>query len=101
MLAVRGPKEKRLSTIGKVSKLPEETMDTLRTIIERTKTSEGEEGVFVKPSVVVEATYQEIQETDEYTSGFALRVPKIVRFRTDKTVNDVDSVEKLQKLYEL
>ena len=55
----------------------------------------------MKPSVVVEATYQEIQETDEYTSGFALRVPKIVRFRTDKTVNDVDSVEKLQKLYEL
>jgi len=101
LLAVRDPKEKRLYTIGKVSNLPEETMDTLRTIIERTKTSEDEEGVFVKPSVVAEATYQEIQETDEYTSGFALRVPKIVRFRTDKTINDVDSVEKLQKLYEL
>lgn len=54
-----------------------------------------------KLSVVVEATYQEIQETDEYTGGFALRVPKIVRFRTDKTINDADSVEKLQKLYEL
>jgi len=46
-------------------------------------------------------TYQEIQETEEYTSGFALRVPKIVRFRTDKTVSEVDNVEKLKKLYEL
>jgi len=101
LLAVRDPSEKKLYTIGKVSNLPEETMDTLRTIIERTKTSEDDEGVFVKPSIVVEATYQEIQETDEYTSGFALRVPKIVRFRTEKTVGDIDSIKKVQKLYEL
>jgi DNA ligase-1 len=101
LLAVRDPKEKRLYTIGKVSNLPEQTMDTLATIIERTKTSEDDEGVFVKPTVVVEITYQEIQETDEYTSGYALRVPKIVRFRTDKTIEEIDTIEKLKKLYEL
>jgi DNA ligase-1 len=101
LLAVRDPSEKKLYTIGKVSNLPDETMDALRRIIENTKTSEDDEGLFVKPSVVVEATYQEIQETDEYTSGFALRVPKIVRFRMDKAVNEIDSVEKLKKLYEL
>jgi len=101
LLAVRDPSEKKLYTIGKVSNLPEEAMDALKTIIENTKTSEDDEGVFVKPSIVAEVTYQEIQETDEYTSGFALRVPKIVRFRTDKTVNEIDSVEKLKKLYEL
>lgn len=101
LLAVRDPEEKRLYTIGKVSNLPEETMDTLRTVVERAETAKDEEGVFVKPSTVVVVTYQEIQETDEYTSGFALRVPKIVRFRTDKEVSEIDSVEKLQKLYEL
>ncbi|MEM3770501.1 MAG: ATP-dependent DNA ligase [Candidatus Bathyarchaeia archaeon] len=101
LLAVRDPKEKRLYTIGKVSNLPEQTMDTLATIVERTKTSGDDEGVFVKPTVVVEVTYQEIQETDEYTSGYALRVPKIVRFRTDKTIEEIDTVEKLKKLYEL
>jgi DNA ligase-1 len=101
LLAVRDPSEKKLYTIGRVSNLPEETMDTLKTIIDNTKTSEDSEGVFVKPSVVVEVTYQEIQEADEYTSGFALRVPKVVRFRTDKTVGDIDTVEKLKKLYEL
>jgi DNA ligase-1 len=101
LLAVRDPKEKRLYTIGKVSNLPEQTMDTLATIVEKTKLSEDYEGVFVKPTVVVEVTYQEIQETDEYTSGYALRVPKIVRFRTDKTIEEIDTIEKLKKLYEL
>jgi len=73
LLAVRDPKEKKLYTIGKVSNLPEKTMGTLRDIIEETKISADERGVFVNPSVVVEATYQEIQETDEYTSGYALK----------------------------
>lgn len=101
LLAVRDPVEKRLYTIGKVSNLPEETMDAIGTIIEKTKTSEDDEGVYVKPTVVVEVTYQEIQETDEYTSGYALRVPKIVRFRTDKTIEEIDNVEKLRKLFEI
>lgn len=101
LLAVRDPKEKKLYTIGKVSNLPEQTMDAIRTIVERTKTSEDEEGVYVKPAMVAEVTYQEIQETDEYTSGYALRVPKIVRFRTDKTINEIDTLDKLKKLYEL
>jgi len=101
LMAVRDPKEKRLYSIGKVSNLPEETMENLRERVEQTKVGEDEEGIFVKPSLVVEATYQEIQETDEYTSGYALRVPKIVRFRPDKRMEEIDSLEKLHKLYEL
>jgi len=101
LLAVRDPAEKKLYTIGKASNLPEDTMDALRDIVEQMRVSIDDEGVFVKPSVVVEATYQEIQETDEYTSGYALRVPKIVRFRPDKKIEEIDSVEKLHKLYEM
>jgi len=101
LLAVRDPKERRLYTIGRVSNLPEDAMDALRDIVEHTRISEDDEGVLVKPSVVVEATYQEIQETDEYTSGYALRVPKIVRFRPDKKIEEIDDFEKLHKLYEM
>jgi len=101
LLAVRDPKERKLYTIGRVSNLPEDAMEALRDIVEQTKISEDDEGVLVKPSVVVEATYQEIQETDEYTSGYALRVPKIVRFRPDKKIEEIDDFEKLHKLYEM
>ncbi len=101
LLAVRDPKKKRLYTIGKVSNLPDDTMERLRDLVDQMKVSQDDEGTLVKPSVVVEATYQEIQESDEYTSGFALRVPKIVRFRPDKKVEEIDDVGKLTKLYEM
>jgi len=101
LLAVRDPAEKKLYTIGKVSNLSEEVMEELKDIIEENRINADDEGVFVKPTVVVEATYQEIQETDEYTSGYALRVPKVVRFRPDKKVDEIDDLSKLKKLYEL
>jgi DNA ligase-1 len=101
LLAVRDPNEKRLYTIGRVSNLPEQTMEALRNILDKTKIGEDRDGVFVKPSIVVEVTYQEIQRTEEYTSGYALRVPKIVRFREDKKVEDIDNLKKLAKLYDL
>ena len=100
-MAVRDPEKKKLYTIGRVSNLPEDVMATLKDVVEQTRIGEDEEGIFINPSIVVEATYQEIQETDEYTSGYALRVPKVVRFWHDKKVEEIDDVGKLQKLYEL
>jgi DNA ligase-1 len=101
LLAVRDPSEKKLYAIGKVSNLSDEAMDALGTIVEKTKAGGDDEGIFVKPSVVAEVTYQEIQETSDNASGFALRVPKMVRFRMDKTVDEIDTIEKLRKLHEL
>lgn len=101
LLAVRDPSAKKLYTIGRVSNLPNSIMEELKEIVERNRTGADDEGIFVKPSVVLEATYQEIQETDESTSGYSLRVPKVVRFRTDKTVDEIDDLNKLKKLFEL
>lgn len=101
LMAVRDPTKRKLYTIGKVSNLPENVMETLRNVVEQTRIGGDADGVYVKPSVVMEVTYQEIQKTDEYTSGFALRVPKVVRFRPDKRVEEIDTLGKLQKLYEI
>lgn len=101
LLAVRDSEERKLYTIGRVSNLPEDVMASLRRSLEEMKMGEDKEGIFVKPRIVTEVTYQEIQETNEYTSGYALRVPKIVRFRTDKKIDEIDDLEKLKKLYEL
>jgi DNA ligase-1 len=101
LLAVRDPSAKKLYTIGRVSNLPENIMEELKDIVERDRTGADDEGVFVKPSVVIEATYQEIQEAVDSTSGYSLRVPKVVRFRTDKSVDEIDDLNKLKKLFEL
>ncbi len=76
-------------------------MEELRNVVESAKYAQDDEGVFIKPSIVVEVTYQEIQIASDYTSGYALRVPKVVRFRPDKSVDEIDTLEKMQKLYEL
>lgn len=54
--------------------------------------------VKVKPEVIVEAEYEEIQKSPNYSSGYALRFPRLKQFREDK--EEADSVEKVENLYE-
>lgn len=58
-----------------------------------------EEGrkVEVRPEVIVEAEYEEIQESPNYSSGYALRFPRMKSFREDK--EKPDSLEKIKILY--
>jgi len=52
------------------------------------------------PEVVFEVGYEEIQRSPVYSSGYALRFPRFLGVRNDKTVGDADSVEKVERLYQ-
>jgi DNA ligase-1 len=54
--------------------------------------------VKLKPRVVVEVAYEEIQKSPTYESGYALRFPRLVRVRTDKGPEDADTVERVDKM---
>jgi DNA ligase-1 len=56
--------------------------------------------VTVKPEVVVEVTYNEIQRSPQYSSGFALRFARITRIRDDKNPEQATTLAELQALYE-
>ncbi|MBU7011053.1 MAG: ATP-dependent DNA ligase [Theionarchaea archaeon] len=56
--------------------------------------------VYVAPEVVVEVAYNEIQKSPTYPSGYALRFARIKRIREDKSSEDTDTLERVQKLYE-
>jgi DNA ligase-1 len=60
-----------------------------------------QEGKFVhiKPKIVVEVSYQEIQKSPVYTSGYALRFPRIERIRFDKGPEETDTLKRLEELY--
>ncbi len=62
-----------------------------------------EEGKYVEiePRVVIEVTYQEIQRSPKYRSGFALRFPRYVALREDKSPEEADTIERISELYEL
>ena len=56
--------------------------------------------VAVKPAVVVEVAYNEIQHSPQYSSKFALRFARIKRIRDDKSVEQITTLAELQKLYD-
>jgi DNA ligase-1 len=53
----------------------------------------------VEPNVVIEVAFNGIQKSARHASGYALRFPRIVRIRQDKTVSDIDSLETVEKIY--
>jgi DNA ligase-1 len=53
----------------------------------------------VEPSVVVEVAFDVIQRSSRHQSGFALRFPRIVRIRTDKTAAEIDTLETVERLH--
>ncbi len=54
----------------------------------------------VEPRLVIEVTFDRIQESKRHKSGYALRFPRILRLRPDKTVSDVDTLETVRRLVE-
>ena len=53
----------------------------------------------VKPEVVVEVAFDSIQRSDRHDGGFALRFPRIKRIRTDKSLDDIDTMEKVERIF--
>jgi DNA ligase-1 len=70
--------------------------DTLKPLI----IEEKGKNIWVKPKIVIEAGYQEIQKSPNYESGYALRFPRLVRIRDDKGPEETDTIERLKSLFE-
>lgn len=54
----------------------------------------------VEPTVVIEVAFNNIQRSTRHESGYALRFPRIVRLRPDKTAADIDTLDRVRALYE-
>jgi len=75
----------------------EELTELLKPYIEQERGTE----VRIKPKVVVSVDYQEIQRSPNYASGFALRFPRFIAIRFDKSPEEADTIERIRYLYEL
>ncbi len=69
--------------------------EVLRPLMER---ESGREVTFT-PRIVVEVAYEELQQSPTYDSGYALRFPRLVRFRDDLGTEDADDVDRLRRIY--
>jgi DNA ligase-1 len=52
----------------------------------------------VEPVMVIEVTFDLVQPSKRHKSGYALRFPRIVRLRPDKSVEDIDTLQTVKKL---
>jgi DNA ligase-1 len=54
----------------------------------------------VEPLMVLEVAFNNIMRSGRHSSGFALRFPRILRIRTDKPVSEIDTVERVEEIYQ-
>jgi len=100
-LAVRDHETGEFLVIGKTFKgLTDEEFKWMTSKLQELKISETDYTVRVRPQIVVEVAYNEIQRSPHYKSKFALRFARIKRIRTDKSIDQIDTIERLRQLYE-
>jgi DNA ligase-1 len=54
----------------------------------------------VEPLRVLEVAFNNVMRSDRHASGFALRFPRIVRIRDDKPIDEIDTLERVEEVYQ-
>ena len=54
----------------------------------------------VEPLIVLEVAFNNIMRSDRHSSGFALRFPRILRLRPDKPLAEIDTVNRVEEVYQ-
>ena len=55
--------------------------------------------VYLRPEIVVEIAFNEIQESSQYPGGLALRFARVKGYRPDKRPEEADTIDAVRKLY--
>lgn len=56
--------------------------------------------VYVRPELVVEVAFNEVQASPHYPGGMALRFARVKRYRPDKTAEEADTIETVRAIFE-
>lgn len=53
----------------------------------------------VEPKIVLEVAFNNMMRSDRHDSGYALRFPRIVRLRPDKSAEEADGIERVKQIF--
>ncbi len=121
LVAVYNPESGRLETVARIgSGFSEEEMGQLQGMLDKIKTKNAPKMLdyksdkvtpdfWVEPKYVVEVAFDDITESPMHTcsvtpqkdKGLALRFPRMVHLRDDKTVKEATTTQEVQKMFEL
>lgn len=92
-------RDDELVTIAKAySGLTDKEIQEVSRFVNRNATEKFGPVRTVKPELVFEIAFEGIAWSNRHKSGVALRFPRILRWRKDKTVADIDDIEEVKKL---
>ncbi|HOF43986.1 MAG TPA: ATP-dependent DNA ligase [Candidatus Pacearchaeota archaeon] len=104
ILSCMGKEEQEFLEIGRVGTGIKEkdeqegvSFNELNDLLKPLIIKEQGKDVKIKPKIVVAVTYQEIQESPNYSSGWALRFPRITSLRPDKHLSEIASLQEIEK----
>ena len=102
-LAARDPREDETKTfvmLGKTFKGMTDKMLEWQTkrLLELETTRQGHT-VYVRPELVVEVAFNELQTSPQYPAGMALRFARVKRYREDKGPEDADTIDTVRELF--
>lgn len=75
------------------------TFDKLTELLKPLIIEEKGKEVLVRPHIVIEVNYEEIQKSTTYASGYALRFPRVIRLREDRSAEGASTLEMLEEFY--
>jgi DNA ligase-1 len=55
--------------------------------------------LIVEPKIVLEVAFNNVMQGERHDSGYSLRFPRIVRIRTDKPVEEIDTVDRVAEIF--
>jgi DNA ligase 1 len=100
-VACYDPETLRFLQVGKVGTgLTDDQLKELTEMLSGLMEGGEAGGVFaIRPKIVLEIAFEEIQKSPNYDSGFALRFPRFIRIRDDKDPEEADTIQRIGKVY--
>jgi DNA ligase-1 len=100
-LGARDAGSGRFVMLGKTFKgLTDAMLDWQTRELEARAEARDEWTVHVRPELVVEVAFNDLQESPHYPAGLALRFARVKRYRPDKSAADADTIDTVRLLYE-
>ena len=88
------------ANVGKAySGLTDVEIKELTKILRSASTEKFGRIILVKPEVVLEVAFDGVQRSTRHKSGYALRFPRILRWRKDKRATEADDITVVEALY--
>jgi DNA ligase 1 len=100
LLALQDENKKLKKLAHVATGLDDKTLQELSDMAEPLITRKIGRKVEMVPSIIMEVAFSEIVKSPEYESGYSLRFPVVKRIRNDISIEDIDTVERVESMYQ-